>query len=329
LRLYPVDRYASADERQLQQRRIANAYTALSRLPTHPAIPAAHGFFLTEDEDRYVLVVDDTPGQALRLHIEKPALALTFDQKLGIARDLLHALAHAHAHEVVHRNISPSAVLYGADGRMRLINFDFARSGVNRTSTIAGAISGELEAPYQAPECYQDPSAASPASDIFSAGAVLYELFTGERPFGTASEVFEQSGLFAVRPSEHQPDLPPGFDAWLQGMCGFDPSQRPTAGVSLAQLDQLLVPPAAATPEPVRPTGSEPSRVHVTAQQSIDYENLPPRFELTRKYIVQQRLGKPGGFGVVYRVIDTLGDVRRGNCTMKSACSVPIWRCSI
>lgn len=318
LRVYPIDPYAAEDERQKQRRRIENAYRALSRLPSHSAVQAAKGFFATEDDDRYILVVEDTAGQALRLHIEKPALALTFDQKLRIARDLLAGLAHAHRHEVVHRNICPSTILYGADGQTRLINFDHARSGTERTSTIGGQIVDELEAEYQAPECFKDPSAATAASDMFSVGVVLYELFTGERPFSGPSEVFDQSGMFAVKPSQHQPDLPEGFDGWLQNLCAFDAAKRPSAAGCLVRLEELLKP----KPETSEGEASDravsagaedlrPAQPQADAAQKPDYLNLPAGYELTRKYVVQERLGKPGGFGVVYKVIDTLGDVSR------------------
>lgn len=318
LRVYPIDPYAAEDERQKQRRRIENAYRALSRLPSHSAVQAAKGFFATEDDDRYILVVEDMAGQALRLHIEKPALALTFDQKLRIARDLLAGLAHAHRHEVVHRNICPSTILYGADGQTRLINFDHARSGSERTSTIGGQIVDELEAEYQAPECFKDPSAATAASDMFSVGVVLYELFTGERPFSGPSEVFDQSGVFAVKPSQHQPELPEGFDEWLQDLCAFSPANRPGAATGLVRLEEMLKPkPGTSEGESSGPpvsTGSGTPQQSVgaaDAAQKPDYLNLPAGYELTRKYVVQERLGKPGGFGVVYKVIDTLGDVSR------------------
>ena len=71
-------------------------------------------FFLPSRRDRYILVTEDVPGQALWLHIEKPNLALTIDQKLRVASDLLGALEHAHRHGVIHRNITPSTLVHGS-----------------------------------------------------------------------------------------------------------------------------------------------------------------------------------------------------------------------
>ena len=68
---------------------LPTAYRALSRLPGHPNIVGVRDFFETDEGDRYVLVAEDVSGQALRVHLERPALALTLDQKYRIARELL------------------------------------------------------------------------------------------------------------------------------------------------------------------------------------------------------------------------------------------------
>ncbi|MEP3480584.1 MAG: protein kinase [Fuerstiella sp.] len=314
LRVYSVDPYAAADEQKAELRRISNAYKALSCLPTHPSVQAARDFFPTEDEDRYVLVVEDMSGQALKLHIERADLALTFDQKIRVARDLLSGLAHAHVHDVIHRNICPGTILFGVDGQSRLINFDYARGGTDRTATIASEIIDDLETDYQALECQTDagghPSNASAASDVFSVGIVLYELFAGERPYGNASEMLDQSCVFSVVPSKHQPDLPAGFDEWLQAMCAYDKDKRPSAKETLAQLEKILAPPSDSNDgEP--PSTDDPATGGDDAEDSEpDFKNLPAGYQLTRNYVVQEKLGS-GGFGVVYKVIDTFGDISR------------------
>ena len=85
VRVYRADPYLPSGERALQRERIANAYTALSRLAAHSAIPAARDFFPTERDDAYVLVLNDAPGSSLRVHLTKPGLQLTMDQKLRVA----------------------------------------------------------------------------------------------------------------------------------------------------------------------------------------------------------------------------------------------------
>ena len=311
LRVYAADPYLPEAERAQQRTRIANAYNALNHMPGHPSIIGIRDFFATEAEDRYVLVTEDVPGQALRLHIDKPNLALTLDQKLRVATELLDALAHAHKHEVVHRNITPGTLLLGSDGHLRVICFDFARAGVDRSRTIAQEIIDDLEPSYQAPEAFREPANASPASDIFSAGIVLYELFTGDQPFSTPTELYDQAGIFPVKPSQARSELPAGIDAWLQALCSFDPDQRPSAHRAARELLTFLQSDLGPSPEAVEPEATvlEPEPQHAQAAE-IDYGQLPPGTVVASKYQVEKRLGK-GAFGVVYKVIDTLGDVPR------------------
>lgn len=309
LRVYKADPYLPADQRQAQRKRISNAYAALNRMPTHPNIVGARDFFATEAEDGYVLVTEDVLGQALRLHIDKPNLALTLDQKFHVARGLLLALDHAHQHGVVHRNLSPSCILLGAGGLLRLTCFDFARAGADRTHTVAQEIVDELDSNYMAPELIGEPQAASPGSDLFSAGLIFCELFTGERPFQNQSEVFDQGAVFAQKPSSLRSELTPAYDEWLQQLCTFDPDKRPTAKWALEKLESLRIPqPDTAAPPP--PPLAPPSTTSISLPV-VDFNKLEPGTQLTQKYVVEKRLGRPGSFGVVYKVIDTLGDVAR------------------
>ncbi|SHK89003.1 Serine/threonine protein kinase [Desulfatibacillum alkenivorans DSM 16219] len=304
LRVYKADPYLEDAEREAERRRIRNAYSAVAHMNPHENVLTVREFFETEDQDGFVLVTDDVAGQALRQHIAKASLALTFDQKLTVMRDVLSALDHAHKAEVIHRNLTPDAILVTKGGPCRVTAFDFARVGKNRTSTIADQIVDDLDSNYQAPECDRDPSEASIAGDLFSAGIVFYELLVGERPFGNVEEMMEADGEFLVQPSEHKPDLPDGFDAWLQRLCEFDPEDRYTsAAVAKKALDDLILPEAK---DDTAPDG-ESTGAHALPE---DLSNLPQDFILGNRFRVQDKLGA-GGFGVVYKVFDSYGDVVR------------------
>ena len=258
LRVYRADPYLPADEREAQRKRIANAYEALSRMPVHPNILGARDFFATDEEDGYVLVTDDLPGQVLRTYLDKPEMALTLDQKRRVARDLLAALDHAHQYGVIHRNLTPGCILLGTDGTLKLTDFDFARVGASRSHTIANQITDLLDEGYMAPELHGEAKAASPASDTFSAGLILYELFAGQRAFRTPSEIFDQTGVFSQKPSAPRGELSVDFDAWLQNLCTFDPEQRPTARQALEGLDSAFTSaPSVAEPAPIQEPAAE------------------------------------------------------------------------
>lgn len=305
LRVYQADPYQDEDARKEELLRISNAYRAVAHMPSHANILAVRDFFPTEEEDRFVLVTEDAPGYVLRLHVIKPSLALTFDQKLQVMHGVLAALDHAHHYEVIHRNLTPDDILVSKGGQVRLTGFDFARVGKNRTETIAYQIVDDLEADYQAPECYKDPAQASIASDLYSAGLIFYELLTGEAPFESTDQMLEADGKFPLKPSELNSDLPKGIDEWLQLFCEFDPEDRHvSAAVADKALDAIIL------PEAVEGEAQPAGEAAAPSISPVLLANLPQDFLLQERFRVQKKLGS-GGFGVTYKVFDVFGDVVR------------------
>ncbi|MDP9765555.1 methylation-associated defense system protein kinase MAD6 [Deinococcus enclensis] len=303
LRVYRLDNYLPADERTRQRAQLMNGFQMLERLPPHPAVLPAREFFETPDSDAFVLVTEDPAGRALLLHLRRPDLPLTFDQKVRVAKDLLGGLAHAHANNVVHRAVTPDRILVTPDGTSQLLGFEYARmeSEERREHTLALGLLEDVERPYLAPEVLDDPSTATAKSDVFSAGIVLYELFTGELPWRDVTELQQRAGVFAVKPSELRADLPLWVDEWVQALCRVEPADRLTAAEALSALEAHLK--QVAAPEVTPPT------VDVVGEPN--YMDLPANFRLSEKFRVLGRLGKPGSFGAVYAVVDTFGDVKR------------------
>lgn len=304
LRVYQADPYQDETDRKEEFKKISNAYRAVAHMPTHANILAVKDLFVSDEEDRVVLVTEDLPGQALRQHIKKSTLALTFDQKLEIMRNVLSALDHAHKHEVIHRNLTPDAIVVTKGGQARVTGFDFARVGKNRTSTIADQIVEDLDSAYQSPECYRQPTEASIASDLYSVGLIFYELITGEQAFENIDQMMEADGKFPIPPSEVKTDLPKGFDAWLQKFCEFDPEDRhSSAAVARKGLDAIILPEA--KDESAEDVSSDALPVVPEDLTSLQRDDV-----LADRFRVQEKLGS-GGFGVVYKVFDSFGDVVR------------------
>ncbi len=314
LRVYQADPYQDEQARKLEFQKISNAYRAVAHMPSHANILAVKEYFSTEEEDKVVLVTEDLPGQALRLHIKKPSMALTFDQKLQVMRDVLAALDHAHRHEVIHRNLTPDAILVTKGAQARVTGFDFARVGKHRApeSTVAGQIVEDLDPAYRAPELVKSeresfPAEATIASDIYSLGLIFYELLTGEMPFENTDQMMEADGKFPIPPSQHKPDLPKAMDDWLQGFCEFDAEERhASAAAARKALEDLIVPERKDAEQPEDDTPPAPAGQVLPE----DLRNLPKDFVLADRFTVQEKLGD-GGFGAVYKVFDAFSDVVR------------------
>ncbi|MFH0726666.1 MAG: protein kinase [Pseudomonadota bacterium] len=313
LRVYQANPYQEETARKEEFKKISNAYRAVAHMPAHANVLAVKDLFVNDGEDMVVLVTEDLPGQPLRLHIKKPSLALTFDQKLQVMRDVLSALDHAHRHEVIHRNLTPDAILVTKGGQARVTSFDFARVGKNRSkeSTIAGQIIEDIDPTYRAPELVKSekesiPQEAGIGSDLYSVGLIFYELLTGELPFENVDQMMEADGKFPMNPSEHKLDLPSGIDEWLQKFCEFDPEDRHiSAAIARKALDDLILPEAKNDSAP-----DVSGLAEAAFELPDDLRNLPRDFVIANRYTVQEKLGE-GGFGAVYKVFDAYADIVR------------------
>jgi len=313
LRVYRADPYLDESSRKAELKKISNAFVAVQHMSAHANVLAVRDLIQSEDGNQVTLVTDDVSGQVLRQYLKKPSFALTTDQKYQVIKGVLAALDHAHQHQVIHRNLTPDAILVTKGGVARVTDFDFARVGKDRSAseTIADQITEELDPTYRAPELViseqkSEPKEASIASDIFSAGMVFYELLTGEFPYENIDQMMEADGKFPIKPSVHKPDLLKGIDAWLQKFCEFDPEERyASAAIARKALEELILPEAKKDSAPNR---NGPAVV--APQISEDLMNLPQDFILADRFRIQKRLGS-GGFGVAYKVFDSMGDVVR------------------
>ena len=148
------------------------------------------------------------------------------------------ALAAAHEAGILHRDIKPENIVVGNDGVLKILDFGLARlagpvrlepNSAGASGTISGTLSGTLL--YMSPEILRGENASS-ASDVFSLGALLYEMWAGKHPFAgeTPLDVFEAIECRAVAPpSTLREGLPRDIDALILRMLDRDPQLRPSA----------------------------------------------------------------------------------------------------
>lgn len=162
------------------RRRFRNEAAALSRL-NHPNIQTVHDFDTHDGTD--FLVVEFIEGESLDSRVARGPLAPA--EVVATGRQLLRALGAAHAAGIIHRDLKPGNLRLRPDGHLKVLDFGLAKplpSAEALTAegiSVTGAIPGTL--PYIAPEVLRG-APADRGSDIYAAGAVLYELATGRRP---------------------------------------------------------------------------------------------------------------------------------------------------
>jgi tetratricopeptide (TPR) repeat protein len=175
------------------ERRFREERRILARLE-HPGIARLYDAGRAED-GRWYLALEYVAGTNLIDHVRQHGLEIAERLRLFLA--VLEAVAYAHAASVVHRDLKPANIQVGRDGRPRLLDFGIAKFlaggaaetapgiAVTRTGTRA------LTPAYASPEQFRG-TTATPASDVFSLGVVLYELLADVRPFqpqGTEAEI--------------------------------------------------------------------------------------------------------------------------------------------
>jgi len=170
-----------ADE--LSRKRFHKEALALSKL-NHPNIATIHDFDTQNEVD--FLVMEHISGVALSEKLEHGALPDKETISLGL--QLVEGLAAAHQHGVIHCDLKPKNLMLTADGRLKILDFGLARlrlpisaTAPTETLTQTTGLAGTL--PYMAPEQLLGEQ-ADPRTDIYSTGAVLYEMATGQRPHG-------------------------------------------------------------------------------------------------------------------------------------------------
>ena len=198
----------------------------------HPNIVKIHETGLItdhkEDIDIPYFIMNYIKGSSLSGVLESDA-PLGMDRVLSISKNVLNALETIHQDNIVHRDLKPANIMIEeATGKAVIIDFGIAKDIVEGTRlTTTGALLGSPM--YMAPEQFIDSSNVGPEIDIYSFGAVLFEMVTGQTPFKGSNfleimHAHRRKSVPNVR--EKNPALPPGMDTVVSKAMAKDPNKR-------------------------------------------------------------------------------------------------------
>ena len=159
--------------------------------------------------------------------------------------EMLGALAHAHAHGVVHRDMKPANLIVLPDGRIKIADFGIARvekSELTQAGTVMGTPS------YMSPEQFMGLTVDG-RSDVFSCGVILYQFLTGEKPFAgsTTTIMYKVLREEPLAPSVLNLSLPAAMDKVVRQAMAKNPDERyQSAAEFAAAIDQVMAAMAAA-----------------------------------------------------------------------------------
>jgi eukaryotic-like serine/threonine-protein kinase len=217
---------------------------AAARL-THPNVVGVYDWG-SADQLTYYMVMEYVPGNDVREILARRG-ALQPAQAVQVMAAVCDALDAAHSGGLVHRDVKPENILIDCDGKVKVADFGIALAMDADRTMPGGVISGTLR--YLSPE-QADGGEATPASDIWSAGAVLSELVTGRTPFvGSPADLLRRRAKEPpVVPSDINPELGDSLDDVVLRACAVDPGGR---FASAGEMGTVLRGKAGAWPEPL------------------------------------------------------------------------------
>jgi eukaryotic-like serine/threonine-protein kinase len=157
--------------------------------------------------------------------------ALPASEARAIGEQLCDALAGAHAQGIVHCDVKPANVLIAAAGKVKVGDFGVARLAEGTSQAPSATVAGTPR--YMSPEQARG-QPTGPATDVYSAGVVLYEMLTGDPPFARGSPV--ELGLRHVqeRPPALSPAVPTALRDVVERALAKDPGERYCDGAAMA-----------------------------------------------------------------------------------------------
>lgn len=207
---------------------------AAARL-SHPNIVNIYDVGVSGD-DHYI-VMEYVPGRTLKELIQQKG-HLSPEEALTITGEIAEALAHAHAHGLVHCDIKPHNILMMNGQTAKVADFGIARAVTESTMTYSGNVIGSVH--YFSPEQAKG-TMITPKSDVYSLGVVLYEMLTGELPFTGENPVSIAMKHLQDEPTPVRridPDIPPVVEALVSRMMAKDPAMRPSSEEVVHEVEQ-------------------------------------------------------------------------------------------
>lgn len=231
IKVYGMDTDCQDAERARVNRKMFFNEAHMVGMLQHPNIMPI--FDAGEENGKYYVVTEYIQGARTLARYCKPDNLLRIDDVVEIVYKCAKALHYAHGRGVIHRDIKPSNIMLTTDNDVRIIDFGIAivtDSDISQIRGIAGSPS------YMSPEQVQSEELTN-RSDLYSLGAVMYELLTGFRPFraGNLSKLLHQIVYATPQPIHRfRDDVTEQLEAIVAIALQKEPGKRYANGLALA-----------------------------------------------------------------------------------------------
>jgi serine/threonine protein kinase/tetratricopeptide (TPR) repeat protein len=223
------------DDPNARERLIREARAA-SRL-NHPNIVAMHA--IEETPEHIFIAMEYVEGESIRTLVKRGEM--TWERALELAPQILSALAVAHEHDIIHRDVKSDNIMLTPKGQLKVLDFGLARG--RDTSAYVSRVGSSAGTPaYMSPEQVQD-GEVDQRSDLFSFGVVLYEMVTGRMPFRGEHESAVTYSIVNESPTaigKHNKAAPEALQKIISRLLEKNPRDRyQSAAEVIADLERL------------------------------------------------------------------------------------------
>jgi tetratricopeptide (TPR) repeat protein len=277
--------------------RVMREARAMGRLGDQPNIVAIYD--MGEHEGQPYIVIPLMPGGDVEGLIEKaPEHRLPIAQAVDIGKAICRGLEFAHDKGIIHRDIKPGNIWLSSDGTAKIGDFGLALAVDLSRLTQSGMMIGTVT--YMPPEQAMGGKVTAKA-DLYSLGAMLYEMVTGRPPFvgdDPIAIIGQHINTPPVSPTWHRADLPPTLETLILQLLEKDPERRPeSAAVVLQALEAIEAGRVGRIEEPTKEAPSEnPLYRRVFVGRESELKQLQSAFAgaMSGQGVLMMVTGEPG-----------------------------------
>jgi eukaryotic-like serine/threonine-protein kinase len=276
--------------------RIKREVQAMGKLGDHPNIVTVYDFGDHEGQP-YIVLPLLSGGDVEGLIKKAPDHKLSIDKAIEIAVSVCRGLEFAHGKGIIHRDIKPGNIWLSSDGVAKVGDFGLAVAVELSRLTKSGMMVGTVS--YMPPEQAMGGKVTAKA-DLYSLGAMLYEMVTGRPPFvgdDSVSIIGQHINTPPVSPAWHRADLPPALETLIMQLLEKDPDKRPE---STAVVRQALESIGASKPkvETTKDTSSKENPIYrrVFVGRESELKQLQAGFDnaMSGQGALMMVMGEPG-----------------------------------
>ena len=310
--------------------RITREAQAMGRLGDHPHVMPIYD--VGQEDGQTYMVQPYMPGDVEITIAEAADQRLSLEKAVEIARQVCLGLEFAHSKGIIHRDLKPGNVLLTEDGTAKIGDFglavDIDRSRLTQEGTMVGTFS------YMPPEQAMG-GEVTPQADLYSLGAMLYEMVTGSPPFvgdDSVAIIGQHLNTAPVAPTWHNPEVPLGLEALILRLLEKDPKSRPGSAAEVREaMESIDLSPRDATAEEAAPAGPDPAYRKAFVGREAEIQQLHKAFDnaMSGNGSLVMVVGEPGiGKTTLCEQIATYVTLRGGttlvgHCNEEGSLSLP------